>query len=638
MARLLRPKERLNIWQWADRYRFLGKGVSAKSEHGRARYNSADAPHQREVQESFTDPEVRLTVVVGASQLFGKTEIINNVSLYHIEHVPRSQVIMYATIETAEKFSKNKLTPAIENTEVVSALVSQHKTRSSASTILQKQFVGGSIYIVGSNSTSSLRGASGPILLGDEVDDYESDIGGQGDPVQLLWKRGESFSVTSRGLFSTPTVEGHSRIWKNLEDSDFRLWFMPCARCGKEIIFKWSNESKLDAELPSAVMEWTKGNTRTAHLVCQCCGNDINDAQRRDMYFAGKWKGTRPFAGIRGYHMNWMYSPWKQHKGFDHRLHEMAEEWELAAKKGSNELKVLINTGLCECFAEKYEKPPDDNELLMRCEPYQTWIPEPVVYLTCFVDVQNDRLELEILGWGVGEESWGIEVKKIFGNPFQTDVWNQLDAVLNQTFDHPCGAKLKISCALVDSGGVSDSRAFAKPVYAFVRRRQGRHVFASKGSSVLGSPIVVGHLQKNGIMLQSIGTDVCKSTVYDRLKIVEPGPQYCHFPQGRGYDAEYFKQLTAERVLIANQKRQWVKSRQRNEGLDMRAGNLAAFEIRNPNLEAIAENLRKAGESVKHPKPPEPEPKPPGVLSVIPQNPKPRPNPMRRRIGFTKWQ
>lgn len=637
LGSLLKPKPRLNIWQWADANRYLAKGVSEKSQHGKTLYRSADAPHQRGVQESFTDPTVQATVFIGASQIAGKTEIMNNVIGFHMEHKPTNMVVMYPTIESAEKFSKKKLTPMADATPKLSEILSVSKSRTSSNTILVKDFLGGSIFIVSSNSTSALRGATGAVLLGDEIDDYEDDIGGQGDPVDLLWKRGESFPNVVKGLFSTPTTEGVSRIWRWFDESDKRMWFMPCVHCGTEIIFKWSHQSKLDRELPSAVMHYEKTNTAAAELVCQVCAHSISDRNRLDMYFAGRWKPTADFNGIAGYHLNWLYCPWKPHKGFLNRLHEFAEEWERAKKKGTNSLKVLINTGLAECFAEEYEKAPDSDALLQRLEPYETEIPDKVCYLTAFVDVQSDRLEYEILGWGEGEESWGIMVGKLFGNPQQSAVWEECDAILSRTFDHPSGAKLKIGCALFDSGGQSDNRAFALPVYRFVKRRQGRYWFASKGASVLGAPLVLGHLQKNGILLQQIGTDVCKSQVYDRLRIEIPGPHYCHFPKDRGYDAEYFKQLTAEVVtqtrIAGSTKRVWVKRRARNEALDMRAGNIAAFEVRNPNLTAIAENLRKAAESNRIKAEEIKDPDVPQRPSVV-QETNSR---IRRRVGFVKW-
>jgi phage terminase large subunit GpA-like protein len=640
LGSLLRPRPRRNIWQWADESRFLQKGVSDKSQHGDTRYRSADAPHQRAMQEAPTDKAVQITVIIGASQIMGKTEVINNVIGYHMDYRPTSTVVMYPTTETAEKFSKKKLTPAINASPCLSDIISSRKSRDTANTILTKDFLGGSIYIVGSNSTSALRGASGAVLIGDEIDDYEEDIGGQGDPVELLWKRGESYPEVVKILSSTPTIEGVSRIWGYFEDSDRQFWFMPCVHCGKKVIFKWSLRSKIEADIPCAIMHYDPKHTEGAELVCQECFNPINDQQRLDMYYAGGWEPTAGFNGIRGFHLNWLYCPWKAHKGFKNRLHEFAEEWERAKKKGTNSLKVIINTGLAECFAEEYEKAPDWEALLLRLEPYENEVPEPVVYLTCAIDVQSDRLEYEVLGWAEGEESYGIDTGKIFGSPHSSETWERCENVLARTFDHPSGARLKISCTLIDSGGQSDNRAFALPVYKFVRRRQSRFVFASKGSSVIGAPLVVGHLQKNGIMLQQIGTDVCKSTVYDWIKIDVPGPRYCHFPKGRGYDEEWFKQLTSEQVtqtkVRGSTKRIWVKRRARNEALDLRAGNHAAFEIRNPNLAAIGANLRKAAEAMK------PLPLPPEEPFKIQRNDPPapvKPAPrLRRRLGFANWK
>ncbi len=621
---------RLNIWQWADKYRVLERGVSHKSANGDARFNSSDAPHQREIQDAALDKSVQMTVVIGASQLFGKTEIVNNIVCYHVHYKPRSMVIMYSIIESMEKFSKKKLAPALRATPEVHALVSGDKSRSSGNTISVKEFLGGSIFIVTSGSTAALRGATGSVLIGDEVDDYEDDIGGQGDPVELLWKRGESFPDTIKMLFSTPTLDGRSKIWSRFMDSDQRFWFMPCVHCGKEIIFKKSHASKLDNTIPCAVLEYEKDKAEHARMVCQECFAEITDSQRIQMYRSGAWRPTAEFRGIRGYHLSSLYAHWPAGRGFKNRLHQFAEEWESAKKKGENSLKVIINTGLCETFAEAYEKPPDDEALMLRCEPYAGEIPEPVVYLTCFVDVQKDRLEFEICGWGEMEESWGIETGKLFGDPQLPAVWLKLDEKLFKVYDHPSGARMRISCAMIDSGGQSDNRAFAIPVYGYVKRRQSRYIFAAKGSSVLGAPPLNAHLQKNGIELQNIGTDNCKSAVYARLEITTPGPEYCHFPVGRGYDAEYFKQLTAEQVSTVDGKRVWVKRRQRNEALDMRAGNIAAFLKRRPNLKAIAKNLRASLDSKEKSEESKPESSP--VASTAPAAVLSKPRPERRRF------
>lgn len=631
-AKLYRPRPIRNIWQWADEFRFLAKGVSAKSKHGDTRYRSSDAIHQRGVMESFTDPTVQTTVMIGASQVFGKTEIFNNVLGYFMDYEPRSSVVMYPIIESSEKYSKKKFMPMVRATPCLDALLPNNRSRDSGNTILIKEYVGGSIFLVGANSTSSLRGATGSVLLADEIDSNESSAGDEGDAVDLLFKRGESFDSVIQSVSSTPTIEGQSKIWNWFESSDQQFWFVPCPHCGVRGIFKWSQQSAIKAG-PAFFVEWPAGKTDECVIVCASCAKSINDAQRLAMYHDGRWEATAPFNGIRGFHLSWIYAPWPAKRGFKNRLHQMAEEWERAKKKGMPSLQVIINTGLSECLKLQLQDAPDWKALFLRLEDYETFIPDPVVYLTCSVDTQADRLEYEIQGWGIGEECWGIETGKLFGNPHGPEVWAKLDEVLARTFDHPAGFKLRISCTLVDSGGQHDAKAFAKPVYNYVRRRQGRYIFACKGSSVLGSPLIVGRLQKNGIMLQSVGGDVAKSIIYERLTLGAPGPGYCHFRAGdkSGYDEEYFQQLTAESVSLVKGTRMWVKRRARNEALDLRVYGHAALELRNVNLEAVSANLRRS----VAPKPAEVPADAPGVNLMAPK-PAVR-APARRRSGFVKW-
>ena len=619
LCRVFTPRPPMNIWQWADEYRQLGKGISAKSRHGAARYSTKDAPHQRGIMEAFTDPAVQTTVMIGASQVCGKTEMFNNVIGYHMEYKPTNVIVMYPTIDSAEKYSKKKFMPMCRATPELDRLLPNNRTRDSGNTILVKEYSGGSVFFVGANSPASLRGSSGEILLADEIDSNEPSAGIEGDAVALLFKRGESYSTCVQAVSSTPTIEGSSRIWSWWESSDQRLWFVPCQKCGTMGIFKWSPESAIKAG-PSFYVEWPAGRTRDAVIVCSSCGARHDDAARLDMYFRGEWRATAPFHGIRGFHLSWIYCPWPAKKGFAHRLHQMAEEWERAKKGGRESLKVIVNTGLCETWKLQLEGTPDPDRLALGMEA-ETGLNDLVVFLTASVDAQKDRLEYEIQGWGIGEESWGIETGKIHGNPHQPEVWQRLDAeVLSRTFTHPCGAVLRISCALIDSGGQSDAKAFSKPVYDFVLRRQGRHVFACKGSSEAGAPIVVARPQKSGIVLQMVGTDAAKSVIYERLTVAVPGPGYCHFLKGCGYDEEWFRQLTAEGVSVEGGKRRWVKRRDRNEALDLRCYGYAAFELRRPNLAAISRNIRA------------------GAVPQAPGQSPPAPKlPARRRINFVKW-
>jgi phage terminase large subunit GpA-like protein len=116
-----------------------------------------------------------------------------------------------------------------------------------------------------------------------------------------------------------------------------------------------------------------------------------------------------------------------------------------------------------------------------------------------------------------------------------------------------------------------------------------------------GKPIV-GKPSKNNIgkiKLFPVGVDTVKLLLFSRFKIQEAGAGYCHFPVGR--EDEYFKQLTAEKIATRYHKgfarREFVKTRTRNEALDVRVYAMAALSLLNVNLASLAKRaeLRKSG-------------------------------------------
>ena len=113
---------------------------------------------------------------------------------------------------------------------------------------------------------------------------------------------------------------------------------------------------------------------------------------------------------------------------------------------------------------------------------------------------------------------------------------------------------------------------------------------------------LVGRPSKNNIgkiRLFPVGVDTAKEQIYGRLRIVDPGPGYCHFPMER--DEEYFRQLTGEKIVTkysqGRAKRTWIKTRARNESLDVRVYALGAFTILNMNINRLSQRIEKTWEN-----------------------------------------
>ncbi len=602
-----RPPENLNVWQWAERYRFLAKGVSAKSLEGPTRYSTSYAPHQRACQEDFTDPAVQITVLVQASQIGGKTEMFTNCLGYHMHHAPRNCIVMYPTADGAAKFSKSKFTPNAEATPVLRDLLRPARSRDSGNTILVKQYLGGAIYFIGANSPTSLRGSSGQVLLADEIDANEISPGGEGDPVELLWKRGESFQGAVKVVASTPTTAARdehgislSPIWAYFEASDQQYWFVPCPKCSQFQRLTWKQ------------IVWPKDAagknlTSQAELLCEHCAAALSDRQRQAMYYAGRWQPTAPFEGIRGRHLSGIYCPWPALKGFKNRLHQMAEECVRAKKKGSYAVRVWVNTFLCEPFEDENEKPFDPLAITERAESYTPeTLPEKIILLLCAVDVQKDRLELEVIGLGEDDETWGVEYVKLYGDTEQDEVWQNLADHLGKTYKREDDVQLKITSTAIDT------QYHGPAVRRFLKNcgiRQGDigypGIYLVQGKGNPGPLLVVRRLNKQyRLRLWSIDSKQAKDTIFSRLRITDPGPRYLHFPRGQGYGEDHAKGLASE-VIKRSRERGRITERYekltpntRNEPLDIRVYFLAAVDILRPNLTAIAKNLKPAHASV----------------------------------------
>jgi phage terminase large subunit GpA-like protein len=518
-----------------------------------------------------------------ASQVGGKTTCIENLLGYHVEHDPQSAVVMYPTIESAERFSRRKLVPMLEQSGALKKAFEATQVRGphSTSSLLVKDFPGGAIFLVGANSPASLRQASAAVLIADEVDTFEASAGQEGDPLELLWRRGESYPDCVKVIASTPTIENASRVWSWFEQSDRRYWFVPCAKCGKHFAFEWR------------LVKWPKGKPEEAAIECPHCEVAHDDRARLAMYRAGEWRPTSAFGGIRGYHLNGLYRPWPVQRGYRSCLHQFAVEHRRAVAGGSQTLKVWVNTFLAETWREEAERIAH-TELMKRAEAYGPALPPAVLVLTAGCDVQIDRIECEVVGWGLGEESWGIEYKVIPGRPDDPRTWKALDEHLLRSWTREDGIELKIVRAGVDSS------AFTDWVFRFTKTRFARGILAVRGSPTPGRPVVSAVKRNNRFKAAqlTVGGDQAKGLLYSRLQLTEPGPGYLHFPGvGYGYDEQFYSGLTAEELRVTFRRgfavREWHKIKVRNEPLDVRVYSYAMLRFLNPNWTALTKGMEK---------------------------------------------
>ncbi|HAG3253123.1 TPA: phage terminase large subunit family protein [Salmonella enterica] len=589
--RALRPKSRLTVSEWADKYRHVAPGTSPEP----GPWRTSRVPYLREPMDVIGDADTE-TVVMQCSSQIGKSEMQLNVMGYFTDQEPSPQLMIYPTVEAAEAFSKERIDPTFKYSPGLKNKLREGKegrgaAKKSSTTIRMKHYAGGYVALVGANSPSGLASRPIRILLADEIDRYG--MTQEGDPLKLGIQRTTNFHNRKKVFVSTPVLEATSKIHKWFKLSDQRYYHVPCPCCGAMQVLKWSQVKWEKNDLGEALPD-------TARYECCECGDVIRGPGKPDVDWLAKgiWIAEHPeIKGIVGFHISSLYSPWVTLSGL------VAEFSEAIKNRDKNGLMEFINLKLGEPWKEDTKDDIDPEYLLQRRTRFEEFLPDKVLLLSAGVDVQDTYLVAEVVGWGKGKESWGIEYKIFPGDPAQAAVWNQVDEYLLRSWQFRDGRRLQIAAACIDSGG-----HFTTETYRFTKPRESRRIFSIKGRGGAGVPFVgkPGNNNRVGAMLFNLGVDDGKGTIMARIKLHDPGPGYMHFPldADRGYDTDYFKGLLSEKKVFeyknGQTKEKWIKLYPRNEPLDCRNYATAAMEILNPNFDWLAEQEQLGNVYVQH--------------------------------------
>jgi phage terminase large subunit GpA-like protein len=590
--------ENITVSQWADKYRRLSAENSAEA----GRWKTSRTPYLKEIMDSMTDDRIDRIVVVASSQV-GKTEAELNMLGYLIDQDPGPVMWCTPTLDLAEDFSKRRIAPMIRDTKCLRGKVENAKAKSGKSTILKKSFPGGMLTLVGANSPASLASVPARYIIGDELDRWPHDAGGEGDPWNLLEARTTTFYNRKLIAVSTPTTKGTSKIETEFQLGTQEHYCCKCPACGEyhfiefdDIHFKYHKIGKNNAE------EYIVDEVE---YCCPSCGCLFSEQEIRKT--DKKWVADNPEAienHCRSFWINAFISPWVPWETIVRKF--------LEARNDPEKLKTVFNTLLGRLWEDRGEL-MDEDEALTRREPYDAELPDGVLCLTCGVDTQDNRLEYEVVGHGYYDETWGIEKGVIVGRPdaettdTMQSVWERLDKVIDREWTYKDGKKLKISLTFVDSGG-----HFTQEVYEQCARRINKRVFAIKGKggqdipftgipskvNIMGKDSRGREMVKGKAWLYNLGVDAGKEKIMASLKVQTAGAGFCHFPadDSRGYDINFFNGLLSEKMTYRNNKWVWEKlpGHERNEALDCRNYANAAFRVLNPNLEMIENRLKGA--------------------------------------------
>lgn len=579
----LRPRERLPVSKWAEKYRILPDTNAIPGP-----WRNRVTPYLVEIMDTFSDDDVERIVFVKPTQV-GGTSAMENMLGAIIDQEPGPSMIVYPSDQLAERTVEAKLEPMIRQCKPLA-----EKWKESESQRLQLKFQGMTVYLNGANSPAAL--ASTPIknLFLDEVDKYPGASKKEADPVSLAIERTKTYK-TNRKIYitSTPTLKsGH--IWKAKEDADIeKHYFVPCPHCGEFIELVWAQvKFPGKEEVPENADRAT-----AACYVCQACGAVITDRDKANMLPEGRWqivrqKSQRPKSVA--FWINTLYSPFTT-------FQEIVAEF-LKSKDDPDLLHNFINSWLAEPWEDTKLKTNAEMVMERQTEIPEWTLPEWTKLVTGGVDVQENCLYWTIRAWGNHMTSQNVAHGQALSMA-------EVARVMNLELPLPSGEKLLVDLALIDSGDQTDE------VYNFCLANSDWALPCKGSSTALQGHYRLSTVDKagssaNGMTLVLVDGGKYKDMIAARMRRPNgTGSWMVH----QGCDLEYAEQVTAEHKITeragGRETLKWVKKATHadNHYLDCEVYAAAAADIRGVRHLFLTEQ---APEPEKKQPPPQPKPKP----------------------------
>ncbi len=581
----LAPPEKLDPVAWGARYRHL----SAKEASRPGPWDPERTPWVKEILWELSDESPAQIVVMPKGAQIGATEVGFVWSGWSFDQDPGTMITLWPTDAFIKRSLKQRVDPFVNACEPLVRLFGGKQGRGRNNTLAQKSGPGGEWIFASAKSAANLRSTPAVRAMADEIDAADEDLAGEGDVVDLLIGRLSDAGPRMK-LFipCTPTIESKSIVWAWWLQSDQRRFLVPCPHCGAFQPLEWE------------MMRWPKGSPHLAEMVCQHCGHGIQEKSKRLILPEGRFEAQAVASYPRcvGFHVSSLYAPLGSYS-----WEQVCSQFE-GAKGREEKLKTFYNLRLGLPWKQTSDA-PDAAALEANRDPIAPGsLPERCLAITAGADVQGDRVEVRIWGWGRGLESWLL--KKVVVPRFKDRVGDdgltrdprplveiaaEIRREVNDArFTRADGAKRWMEFGLLD---VNFDTTWAWSLL----RRLGNRWGAVRGAGGAGEDqggqrqtrlVQSSVIERDGfknLTLFRVSSPLAFSEFYRLLRQPRPDPEtgegswegYVHLPDD--IDDQELAQLTADKEIYdpKKKKRVWTKDGP-NEAGDCRKYARAALE------------------------------------------------------------
>jgi phage terminase large subunit GpA-like protein len=573
-----------SITEWACANRYLPPG---STEHP-GMWDAEFVPFAIEIQDcSHPDNPVRITSILKSTQSL-MTTTAENVIGHSIRYGLHNILYVISDRSLASIRSSYAIDMMIDKcglSNFVGPVTKRAKQRKSGDTALYKELAGGRRFMLSSyKSLSTLDSLSWDLIIMDELDKAPPTIKNIGDPEGIIEARGKTIKNLKVIKLSTSSARS-SRIYEAFKKGDRREYMIPCPRCGgfqHLEMMKDGREYGLYGEYKEDDKKKPAFIAGSERYKCKHCGGDFFEHEKKEFMREKSLGGQaywEPQAKAqderdRSYHISAMMSPLTSWR-------DILTDWVKTDFGKINALYknfVITNEGLP--YIQKNIFTPWQ-ALKERAEDYPLGkLPQGAYVITGGVDVQKNRLELQLVGWGRGMEAWSFAHEIFPGETADINgsCWKDLAEYCMKTYG--VGSKnVEIAIAKVGidvsynpnldptlKSGVLKTEV--STVYKFCDMSKGFFIPLRGQATDLRDMLVKkrGHINY-GIYYYQVDVNAIKSEFLDLIDLMD-GPGTIHI--SKDYTDWELKQFVSEiwAEIDDNGKMGFKKINERNEMLD----------------------------------------------------------------------
>lgn len=517
---IFKKPNRLGTREWAEENRFLTSDVTSRP----GRMNCMETPWMLFVMECLDNPYINIIVGKKSAQI-AWTETINNFIGRTIDLDPRNIMIVFPRKKSVTDFYKEKLTPFINNTEVLRKKIGSLTKLSHDHT----PFAGGFIKLANAGTSEDLKSSVIPYLIVEEPDGVKKDVNNQGDGMAILIQRMKSFTDGKLIYAGTPTDKDFSQVDLAYEQSNKMIYLVPCHHCNEFNPLSFDNLKYDEWQSRRIDTVFGKYNPETAYYECPSCKGvwtfeEKNKNVKNAVNFHNKgWIATNPNeTEIYGFAFNELMSSFGASSFIN--LARQKLKAELSYENGNEGLmKSFTNNSMGEAYVPLNAGITVDELKAKRLNYPEMVVPYEGLILTAGIDVQHNRFAIVVRAWGRNGNSWLVYWGEIFGDTldWSDSVWERLTDLMLSKWKHAAGGgkELQIAAISIDSADGTTTELVYRWVVQMSTKHKHRYVFATRGVSdnkpnnteIFNEPSIMevgSSIQERKSLAQSMGVNV----------------------------------------------------------------------------------------------------------------------------------